>query len=247
MLNLSLGELINSVIAIGTLGAAIAAWRAAQTSAKQVRFQFEPKLRIPDRRFQIKVHKDILKEIWWSPPTDEVRIVNGGSTDYSFGIENIGAGAATDISVSTKYDYSTIFSSAQEKLGKNAPNLEILMDHWGVIIKEQGHVVGGFQLPDGCVTQIDFLPPAGKEASSGQVLIDPSLAFFLLVYAHGILFSEHKNQRVEVAIVFEVSFSDQSGTARKQEFNASLEISGGRSKSDLTDGVALIYLKSRDR
>ncbi len=164
MLDMTIPEITNVVIAIGTFSAAVAALFAARMSAKQVRFQFEPRLRISDKQFQFRVHKDILEEIWWSPTTEDGRIVNGGSTDYCFRLENIGAGAATDILVALKYDYSKIFGTAQEKLTKNAPELEMSMDNWGINIKKEGRILGGFRVPDECRTHIDYLPPAGREA-----------------------------------------------------------------------------------
>jgi hypothetical protein len=99
---------INIFTAIGTIAAAGVGTYSVRLMARQVRYQFEPRLVIQSRNFQINISNQSLRDFFWKKPTKEAAYVNGGENDYWFIVRNIGNGSAYDIKIETELDFEVV-------------------------------------------------------------------------------------------------------------------------------------------
>lgn len=238
----------NVLSAVGTVAAAGVAAYSARLAWKQVRYQFEPYLLVPSRQFQIRMAASSLRDVFWEVPTEKAAYINGGGTDYNFHLQNIGNGAAYDISVQTEFDFEALYSDTQAKIAKYAPSLSVEHDNFGVSLRIDGEVIGGFRLPDQATFVIEQVGGNSTPNSVRNFSIDPSLSFFCLCYGY-YLMSERMLRRIqnEQQIEFDllVGYKDSSGKQRSRRFPQILTIRGGRWQPDLSDGVVLISFAGR--
>ncbi|MBJ7512260.1 MULTISPECIES: hypothetical protein [Brevundimonas] len=236
---------IDMLSAAGTVAAAGVAAYSARLAWKQVRFQFEPQLLIPSRHFQIKMASSSIREVFWEKPTEKAAYVNGGDTDYFFLLRNIGNGAAYDASVRIELDFETIFADTQSKIANHAPTLSVDHDSFGVSLRIDGEIIGGFRLPDQAFSLVDQVGSGSSQNSVRQFPIDPSLSFFALCYG-AYLMHERMIGRIQpeqrISFDFIVDYTDSSGRRQSRRFPRILIIRGGRWQADLSDGVAFVML-----
>jgi len=234
--------------AIGTISATAVAAYSAHLAWKHVRYQFEPRLIITPASFQIRVAADSIDKLWWEPPSDEARYVNGGSCEYFFEIMNIGNGPAHGISARAEFDYETVYRDVMEKIATHKPGLELQNDGFGCQVKLNSKIIGGFRLPDEAAGYVDFLPNTDRNKSTARLIIDPNLSFFALCYASYLMHEKIQNNvaqpALSIPVAFRLAYRDSSGKRVERRVRCNLTIRGGRWKNDLSDGVAMISLES---
>lgn len=236
----------NILSAIGTVTAAGVAAYSARLAWRQVRYQFEPRLLIPSRQFQIKMAASSLKDVFWEKPTEAAAYVNGGDTDYRFLIQNIGNGAAYDIKIATELDFEALFADTQNKINAYASAFEVAHDGFGVQLTLDGKLIGGFRLPDEAASHVDWVGSGPPQDSIRPCGIDPSLAFFALCLAFYLMHERigggvtQPEQIIKFAFI--VTYTDPSGKRQTRRIPKRLIVRGGRWQSDLSDGLALVTL-----
>lgn len=233
--------------AVGTVVAAAVAAYSARLAWRQVRYQFEPRLSIPPRDYQIKMAAGSLKDLFWEKPTDAAAYVNGGSTDYHFALRNIGNGAAYNISIRVELDFEVLYTDTKNKIERYAPGLIWEHDDFGAQIKIDGKSIGGFRFPNESAFHMDYLGVG--EDGVRNFRIDSSLSFFALCYGHYLMHEQidrsvsQPEQRIDFSFV--VEYTDSSANLHKIRCPSRLTIRGGRWLGDLSDGLAIISLSSR--
>ncbi|MGA9580640.1 MAG: hypothetical protein WBR13_01565 [Allosphingosinicella sp.] len=237
------------VIATGTLVAAGVAAYSANVAWKHVRLQFQPRLIIGNSYFQIKMSQESLYDFWWEVPSDKARYSNGGETNYSFKIINIGNGPAYGVRISTEFDYESVFADLKRKLEPFVTGLELTYDEWGCQVSVHGKHRGGFRLPGEASGFIEHIEGASTGRQIAPFLIDPSLSFFALCYAYFLMKGSGKIEAAQlnqlVQLTFVVEYTNQAGRRVRERHPRELIVTGGRWRPDFSDGVAMISLVSR--
>ena len=237
---------------VSAVAVTIATGMAAYTThliLKQMRYQFSPNLNIATESFQIRISNRSIEGLFWEPPTDEGRYVNGGSTDYRFRLTNTGAGAAQEVYIHADFDLEAIYREIFSKLAEYAPNIDVSQDSWGTKIFVDGKNTGGFRNPDQSFGFIDYVRPAKGERVEEPFTIDPTLSFFATV--SGFYLMKEKSGRgiaqpeQAVDVDFVIRCNDAVGKKIEKRLPYQLVISGGRWKSDETDGVCIVNLRRR--
>lgn len=232
--------------ALGALVAAGVAAYSANLAWRQLHLQFQPRLLVGNAHFQIRMMRDSLQALWWEPPSEEARYINGGETEYLLKLVNIGRGPAYEVQIRTEFDYESVFEDLKEKLAPFVTGLDLQYDDWGCQVSVHGALRGGFRLPDEAFAVVEHIEGATSGRQTATFPIDPSLSFFALCYAYFLMkghtshASAQEDQRIEVT--FAIEYTNQAGKRLKERHRRELVITGGRWRADLSDGVAIIYL-----
>ncbi|WP_155992452.1 hypothetical protein [Fodinicurvata fenggangensis] len=240
---------IQIITALGVIGAAGIAAFTAYLNYRQIRFQFKPNLFIGSAQYQIHTSNKCLRNIWWEKPSEKAIISNGGSTDYQFNLLNTGAGSAHDIRIETFFDYESIIHDVIFKIKKYCPNINIEHDDWGIQIKLNGELYGGFRYPKDSYALIDYISSSNNNKVEKDIIIDPTLSFCFLCYAFYLMSERvinginHSNKDINVD--FLIKYKDSSGNINQKIHRSVISIHDGLWKKDMSDGVTFISIQER--
>lgn len=237
------------ISAFGTTTAAGIAAFTAFLSLKQLRYQFSPHLFVATEAFQIKICSSSLEGFFWEKPSDEARYLNGGRDDYHFRLMNVGSGAAHDVRVAAEFDLEGTYEDLLSKLAPHAPDLEIVQEDWGAKVTVRGQHVGGFKNPDQARAVVDYIRPVREERVEVPIIIDPTLAYFAVMYGHYLMCESIDGKTAPPAQIINIDFSiryvDAGGVDRVKRDQHRLVITPGRWKSDKSDGMCFVNLVKR--
>jgi hypothetical protein len=234
--------------ALGTVAATLVAAYSANLAWRQVRLQFEPRLLIPNQLFQIGVSADALTHLCWQEPIEEARYVNGGSTDYSLTVTNVGNGPAHNLQIHWMFDFESTYADVMEKIGTYLPQMTVEHDHFGCAVKIYGRTECGWRLPDEAFGVIDFLQGMKDKRDAQTCIIDPSIGFFVGCYAYFQMVAHQIDERAQapatINVVLRISYVSSAGKRAIEDYPIVVEVRGGQYRTDLSEGVAFVAIFS---
>lgn len=196
--------------------------------------------------YLIELRGNPIREIWWSPPSQENLKINEVSDDYRIKVQNIGGGPAYNVRYQQVFDFEHYYVKLIDKIGTEHPSFLITADEWGYCIELDGDQIGGFRKSSDTIGVIDFFGVGGSDNSVHLIPIDPSLSYIALCYCYAILSDVRNGGKGEKIIInFDLIIDCVDSAAYNKKFiiPLSLEISMKRYKDNFSGAIFSINLK----